>query len=60
MGAADALQLAAATFAAELRAASLTIVTLDDRLESAALKEGFAVVVPGRLAAAGDVELSDE
>jgi predicted nucleic acid-binding protein len=46
--AADALQLAAATLAADRRPASLTLVTLDDRLESAALKEGFAVLVPGR------------
>jgi predicted nucleic acid-binding protein len=48
--AADALQLAAATLAAERRPASLTIVTLDDRLELAALKEGFLVAVPGRAA----------
>jgi len=46
--AADALQLAAATLAAERRPASLTLVTLDDRLEAAALKEGFVVLVPGR------------
>ncbi len=46
--AADALQIAAATLAAERRPASLTFVTLDDRLEAAALKEGFAVLVPGR------------
>ncbi len=46
--AADALQLAAATLAAERRPASLTLVTLDDRLEAAALKEGFAILVPGR------------
>lgn len=44
--AADALQLAAAMVVAELRPASLTLVTLDDRLEAAARKEGFAVVVP--------------
>jgi predicted nucleic acid-binding protein len=44
----DALQLAAATLAAEQRAASLTIVTLDERLETAAGREGFAVLVPGR------------
>jgi uncharacterized protein len=45
--AADALQLAAATLAAERRPASLTMVTLDDRLQTAALKEGFDVLVPG-------------
>jgi hypothetical protein len=44
----DALQLAAATLAAEQRPASLTIVTLDERLETAAGREGFAVLVPGR------------
>lgn len=44
--AADALQLAAAMVVAEQRPASLTLVTLDDRLEAAARKEGFAVVVP--------------
>jgi predicted nucleic acid-binding protein len=42
--AADALQLAAAFVAAERRPASLEIVTLDDRLASAARKEGFAVL----------------
>jgi predicted nucleic acid-binding protein len=42
--AADALQLAAAFVAAERRPASLEIVTLDDRLASAACKEGFAVI----------------
>jgi uncharacterized protein len=42
--AADALQLAAAFAAAEHRPASLEIVTLDDRLASAARKEGFAVL----------------
>jgi predicted nucleic acid-binding protein len=46
--AADALQLAAATLAAEQRPPSLALVTLDDRLETAALREGFIVVVPGR------------
>jgi predicted nucleic acid-binding protein len=46
--AADALQLAAATLAAERRPASLTVVTLDERLEVAALREGFHVLVPGR------------
>ncbi len=44
----DALQLAAATLAADCRPASLAFVTLDDRLEAAALKEGFIVIVPGR------------
>ena len=42
--AADALQLAAAFAAAERRAPSLQIVTLDDRLASAARKEGFEMV----------------
>lgn len=42
--AADALQLAAAFVAAEGRPSSLEIVTLDDRLASAARKEGFAVL----------------
>ena len=46
--AADALQLASATLASERQPSSLTIVTLDDRLEGAALKEGFVVLVPGR------------
>jgi predicted nucleic acid-binding protein len=46
--AADAIQLAAATLASERRPASLTVVTLDEGVESAALKEGFVVVVPGR------------
>ena len=41
--AADAFQLAAAHVAAEQRPSSLTIVTLDERLASAARKEGFAV-----------------
>jgi hypothetical protein len=40
--AADALQLAAACLAAEQRPASLTIVTLDERLAAAARKEGFS------------------
>jgi len=44
--AADALQLAAAYMAAERRPVMLTIVTLDDRLATAATKEGFDVVVP--------------
>jgi uncharacterized protein len=42
--AADALQLAAAFIAAEQRPASLELITLDDRLASAAQKEGFHVV----------------
>lgn len=46
--AADALQLSAATLAAERRPASLVLVTLNDRVEAAALKEGFSVIVPGR------------
>ena len=42
--AADALQLAAAFVASELRPASLDVVTLDERLAAAARKEGFGVV----------------
>jgi hypothetical protein len=42
--AADALQLAAAFFASERRPTSLEIVTLDDRLATAARKEGFSVI----------------
>jgi uncharacterized protein len=42
--AADAVQLASAILAAERRPASLSIVTLDDRLAVAAGKEGFATV----------------
>jgi predicted nucleic acid-binding protein len=46
--AADALQLAAAYVAAEQRPASLTVVTLDERLAGVARKEGFAVLgLPG-------------
>lgn len=41
--AADALQLAAAVVAADHQPASLEIVTLDERLVSAARKEGFTV-----------------
>jgi predicted nucleic acid-binding protein len=44
----DAIQLASATLAAERRPATLELVTLDDRLETAALKEGFVVIFPGR------------
>ena len=42
--AADSLQLAAAYLAAERRPSSLEMVTLDERLAAAALKEGFAVI----------------
>lgn len=42
--AADALQLAAAFVAAERRPSSLSIVTLDDRLGTAARREGFPLV----------------
>ena len=42
--AAYALQLAASFLAAERRPASLEIVTLDERLATAARKEGFAVI----------------
>jgi predicted nucleic acid-binding protein len=41
---ADAQQLAAAFVAAERRPPTLELVTLDDRLASAARKEGFALV----------------
>lgn len=43
LGAADALQLAAALVVAEGQAAARTIVTLDARLADAARREGFAV-----------------
>ena len=48
--AAEALQLAAAFIAAERRPPSLELITLDERLSSAARKEGFVVVdvAPGR------------
>ena len=49
----DAIQLASATLAAERRPATLELVTLDDRLETAALKEGFVVTFPGREPSAG-------
>jgi len=39
----DALQLAAAYLAAERRPPTLEVVTLDERLRQAALKEGFRV-----------------
>jgi predicted nucleic acid-binding protein len=42
--AADALQLAAAFVGAEGRPSSLELITLDDRLATAARKEGFAVI----------------
>lgn len=42
--AADSLQLAAAFLAAERRPPSLEVVTLDERLATAARKEGFEVV----------------
>jgi uncharacterized protein len=42
--AADALQLAAAFVASERRPSSLELITLDDRLATAARKEGFAVI----------------
>ena len=42
--AADALQLAAATVAAEGEPGSLEVVTLDDRLAEAAEREGFVVL----------------
>lgn len=42
--AADALQLAAASLAAEGRPSSLPFVCLDDRLATAAHREGFQVV----------------
>jgi uncharacterized protein len=41
--AADALQLAAAVVASEGQPASLSIVTLDERLAAAARREGFTV-----------------
>jgi predicted nucleic acid-binding protein len=43
--AADALQLAAAIFAAEQRPSTLAVVCLDTRLAVAASKEGFEVAV---------------
>jgi predicted nucleic acid-binding protein len=44
--AADALQLAAAFVAAERRPPQLELVTLDERLATAARKEGFPVLLP--------------
>lgn len=49
--ASDALQLAAAFLAAEGRPASLEVVCLDDRLVTAAQREGFQVI--DRLALGG-------
>jgi uncharacterized protein len=46
--AADAIQLASAILAAQHQPASLPVVTLDDRLESAARREGFEVIHPAR------------
>ena len=46
--AADAIQLASATLAAERRPSTLAFITLDERLEMAASREGFTVIVPGR------------
>ncbi len=45
--AADSLQLAAATVAAEDQPRTLPFVTLDDRLALAAQREGFPVVAQG-------------
>jgi uncharacterized protein len=42
----DAFQVASALTAAEGEPASLTIVTLDERLAGAASREGFGVVIP--------------
>lgn len=44
--AADALQLAAGFMASERRPSTLAFVTLDDRLRSAAAKEGFILSAP--------------
>lgn len=44
--AADAIQLAAAVLASQHQPASLAFVTLDDRLDLAAGREGFEVVRP--------------
>lgn len=46
--ASDALQLAAAVVLADGDPSSVEIVTLDDRLGEAALREGFAVLPPRR------------
>lgn len=47
LGAADALQLAAALTLADGDPGSLPFVTYDERLAEAASKEGFPVVSPG-------------
>jgi predicted nucleic acid-binding protein len=44
---ADALQLAAAFFVAEARPSTLEFVSLDDRLLTAARREGFVITKPG-------------
>lgn len=44
--ASDAVQLASATIASERRPESLTFFALDQRLVSAAMKEGFKVIEP--------------
>ena len=49
--AADALQLAAAFWASEVHPPTLEVVTLDDRLATAAEREGFGVIGRRRLAA---------
>ena len=46
LGTADALQLAAAFFAAEARPSTLEFVSLDDRLLAAARREGFSTTRP--------------
>lgn len=48
--AADALQLAAAFWASEVHPSTLEIVTLDDRLATAAEREGFEVIGRQRIA----------
>lgn len=45
--AADAFQLAAAVVASEHRPASLLVITLDARLQQAAVREGFSVLPSG-------------
>ncbi len=44
---ADALQLAAAFFVAEARPSTLEFISLDDRLLTAARREGFRTTKPG-------------
>jgi predicted nucleic acid-binding protein len=51
--AADALQLAAAFFAAESRPPTLGFVCLDDRLLGAAHREGFVTIGPGASPSSG-------